>query len=170
MLLNFITWLSVTRGGCSLQRMVRRLDNLLPYLMLTVGYLWGFYWGVCFQERQKIQINREVITGGVVSPGARMSVNDSVILQNLNPLVEWRKRNLVAVTNELQQDASALWRQTINVKNSRPMNRAPLLESTPPIDKPADNNERWNSLQKPRCDVVPHGAKTPNDQAQRPHD
>jgi hypothetical protein len=143
--------------------MVRRLDKLLPYLMLMVGYLWGFYWGVCFQERQKIQINREVITGRIESPGAGMSVNDSVLLQNLDPLVEGGKRNLVAVTNELQQNASALWRQTLNVTNSRPMNRAPLLESTPPIDKPADNDEWRDAFQQPRCDVVPHGAKTPND-------
>ena len=147
--------------------MVRRLDNLLPYLMLMIKYLWGFYWGVCFQELQKIQINREVITGSVVSPGARMFLNDSVILQNLNPLVVWRECDLVTMTDELQQDATAFWRQTIKVTNSRLINRAPPLESAPPIDKPADNNERRNAFQQPRYDVVPHGAKTPNARTER---
>ena len=130
--------------------------------LLMVGYAWGFFWGVCFQKSQEIQINRENIQSRIVCPSTGMLLNDAVFGQNLDPLVVWRKRNLVSLANKLHQDTSALVRQSIAVLNSPRVNLSAPLKAAPPIDKPTDNNQWRNSCQKPRCDGMPHSAYPPN--------
>jgi hypothetical protein len=135
------------------------------FALLMVGYLWGFFWGVCFQERQKIEVNSKIITGDIVGPGTGMFADNAILGQNLDPLVVWRKGNLMPMPNELPQNTSALIRQSSDVANSRPINRAPLPEAAPTISKPANNSQRRNSLQKPNEYVMPHSAYPPNEKS-----
>jgi hypothetical protein len=151
-----------------LRRLVRRMDSselLWIFGLLMVGYSWGFFWGVCFQKSQEIQINREIITGDIVAARTGMSADNAVLRENLDEWIVGRKCDLVTVANKLHQDTSALVWQSIAVLNSPKVNLSAPLKAAPPIDKPANNNQWRNSCQKPSCNGMPHSANPPNEKS-----
>jgi hypothetical protein len=94
-----------------------------------------------------------------------MSADNTILRENLDEWIVGRQGDLVTLANKLHQNTLATSGQSADILHPSAKYLCPPLNSTPPINQPANHNDWRNACQKPSCNGMPHSANPPNEKS-----